>query len=355
MSIELHRGISVEHKIRPVQHLELHYSHTIGRSDFSGPSFRSPVDIARGEGDVAYVVSRATEPRPDGKRITMFTLSEDYITEFGKGYTPSRADRIAEDGAMVWPTAIAVDREDGNVYLADGWLNRITVFSSDGDFVSKWGTQGSAEGEISYPAGLAFNSQNELVVVDGENHRVQKFSKDGRFISSAGTHGTGDGEFNMPWGVAVDKDDNIYVADWSNDRIQKLGADGSFQMSIGSSGDGEGEFRRPSDVAVDGDGFIYVTDWGNDRLEVFDRAGEFVTARTGDATMSKWGTEKLNANPEMWEIRKTAQGMEREKMFWSPVAVEVDDANRVFVVEASRSRVQIYMKQVPFFFEPGRL
>ncbi len=355
MSIEIHRGTSVEHKIRPVQQLELHYSHTIGRSDFSGPSFRSPVGIARGEGDVVYVVSRSTEPRPDGKRITVFTLGEDYITEFGKGHTPNGPDRTADDGAIVWPTDIAVDREDHNVFLADGWLNRISVFNGDGEFLGKWGTPGSGEGEISYPAGLAFNSQNELIVVDGENHRVQKFTKGGKFISSVGSHGQGEGEFNLPWGVAADKNDNIYVADWGNDRVQKLGSDGSFQMSIGSAGAGEGEFHRPSDVAVDGDGFIYVTDWGNDRLEVFDRNGGFATERTGDSTMSKWGIEKLNANPEMWEVRKTAQGMEREKMFWSPVAVEVDDDNRVFVVESSRSRVQIYVKQVPFFFEPGRL
>ena len=83
--------------------------------------------------------------------------------------------------------------------------------------------------------------------------------------------------------------------------------------------------NRPSGVAVDSDGVIYVADWLNNRLQVFDPDGNFVTARTGDATVSKWGKEKLDANPEMWEERQRAYGMEREKDFWGPTGVAVDD------------------------------
>ena len=355
MSTEIIRDVSVQHKSRPVQPVELYYSHTIGRADFSGPSFRTPQDIARGEGDVVYVVSRSKEPRPDGKRITMFTIDEDYITDFGKGFTPSGPDTPAEDGAVVWPTAITVDKEEGNVYLADSWLNRISIFSRDGEWIGKWGTHGEADGEINGPSGIAFDSQNNLVMVDSQNHRVQKLTKDGRFLAKWGSQGQGEGQFYMPWGIGIDKNDNIFVADWHNDRIQKFSSDGKFLMQFGSSGTAEGQFHRPSDVAVDREGIIYVTDWGNDRLQVFDPEGDFIALRTGDATMSKWGAQKLDANPEMWQIRKTAQGLEREQLFWAPVAVEVDDDDRIFVVESSRSRVQIYQKQAPYFFEPGRL
>ena len=40
----------------------------------------------------------------------------------------------------------------------------------------------------------------------------------------------------------------------------------------------------------------------------------FVTLRTGDATISKWGKEKLDANAEMWGERQRAYGLEREKL-----------------------------------------
>jgi hypothetical protein len=75
---------------------------------------------------------------------------------------------------------------------------------------------------------------------------------------------------------------------------------------------------------------------------------------TGDGTISKWGKEKLDANAEMWNEREIAQGLEREKDLWGPIAVEVDDQDRIFVVESARSRIQVYQKQAAWFFG-GRL
>ena len=70
---------------------------------------------------------------------------------------------------------------------------------------------------------------------------------------------------------------------------------------------------------------------------------------TGEATVSKWGKEKLDASPEMWLQRQKAQGLEREKQLRGPTAVEVDAGNRIFVAECARSRIQVYRKQIPFF------
>lgn len=53
----------------------------------------------------------------------------------------------------------------------------------------------------------------------------------------------------------------------------------------------------------------------------------------------------------MWKERKRAQGLEREKLFWGPIAVEVDDENRIFVAETARSHIQVYRKQAAIF--PG--
>ena len=46
----------------------------------------------------------------------------------------------------------------------------------------------------------------------------------------------------------------------------------------------------------------------------------------------------------MWDQRTIAYGLEREKLFASAVAVEVDDANRIFVADYGRSRIQVYRK-----------
>ena len=329
------------------------YSHTIGKNDSIGTGFSRPVAMALGKGDLIYVVARSVEFNTSGKRVVMCTVGEDYLGEFGRGSTPGQTPDPEADGSIVWPTSIALDK-DGNVYLADEALNRITIFTKDGDWVGKWGTPGEGEGDINQPSGLAFDQDDNLFLVDGLNNRVQKFTKDGKFLASWGRLGSGDGEFNMPWGIDIDSQGDVYVVDWRNDRIQKFTPEGQFLMKFGSSGGGDGEFNRPTGVAVDKDGTIYVADCENNRLQVFGHEGSFVTKMTGDATISKWAKLKLDANPEMWKEREMAQGMEREKLFWGPIAVEVDDQGRIFVLESNRHRIQVYRKQHPVF-SGGRL
>ena len=331
-------------------HVTLQYSHTIGRSERNGSGFLSPVAVARGEGDLVYVVSRGNELYPDALRITICTVGEDYISDFGRGALVN-AEPNPADGCFVWPTSIALDKE-WNVYVADEWLNRISIFTKDGDWIGKWGTPGDGDGEIDHPSGLAFDKNDNLYLVDSVNNRIQVFTKDGKFLAKWGRVGSGDGEFDMPWGIDIDSNGDVYVADWRNDRIQKFTPDGQFLMEIGSSGTGDGEFNRPTGLAVDKHGIIYVTDWMNDRLQVFGADGSFITVLTGDATVSKWGLEKLIANPEMWAERERAQGMEREKLFWGPTDVDVDDEGRIFVVESARRRIQVYRKQSPTFAGP---
>ena len=344
-----------------VQGATFRYSHTIGRGEEAGTGFKNPVSVARGEGDLMYVVSRAYDYRSDSKRITVCTVGEDYIGEIGNagrlGGEMMDSGESDAPGSMVWPTSVALDKT-GNVYVSDEWLNRIAMFSSDGEWLGAWGTQGDADGEVDQPAGIAFDSEDNLYVVDTGNNRIQKFTKDGQFLAKWGQQGSGDGEFDMPWGIGLDADNNVCIADWRNDRIQKFAPDGRFLMAFGESGSEDGQFNRPADVAVDKEGLIYVADWRNDRVQVFDAEGRFITEIIGDATLSKWGITKLDANPDMKMQRDIAQGLEREKFLRGPMGVVVDDQDQVFIVDSQRNRIQIYRKIPPFFvglYDGGRL
>ena len=334
----------------PTLGITLQYSHTIGRAEFSGPGFRNPTAMARGEDNIMYVASRSYDYRPDGKRVTMCTVDEEFISEFAKGvFEQGDGEAVSTDGATIWPTAITVG-PDGKVYLADEYLNRISIYSPDGEYLAKWERPGEGNGEWQKPSGLVFGKNDTLYLVDGGNHRVQMLTADGEYLGQWGEFGSGAGQFNMPYGIAADGAGNIYVADWRNDRIQKFTADGQFLMQFGVSGDGPGQFNRPTDVAVDRDGAIYVADWNNDRMQAFHPNGDYAGMTYGEATVSQWGKGKLDANPEMWEERKIAQGLEREKRFWGPIAVECDDDGRIFVVETARSRIQVFRKQMPVFY-----
>ncbi len=82
-------------------------------------------------------------------------------------------------------------------------------------FVTKWGSQGSGDGEFTNPVGAAVDSSGNVYVADTGNHRIQKFDTSGGFVIKWGSQGAGDGEFSYPYGVAVDSSGNVYVADYA--------------------------------------------------------------------------------------------------------------------------------------------
>ena len=329
--------------------LELQYSDTVGfTADQGGRGFLLPTAmVVRSDGRI-FVVSRSNPAALDIVGIQMVTRDHDYFGQVGK--------QGREPGQMVWPSALALDGDD-NLYLADDFLQRITAFDREGNLISTWGTKGSGDGEFDGPSGLVFDSDDNLVLVDHRNHRIQKFTKDGRFLDKWGTFGDGDGQFNLPWGITRDRQGDLYVADWRNDRIQKMSPDGQFIAKYGSSGDGDGQFSRPSGVAVDSEGNIYVADWGNQRVQVLDPDGNFLLKLRGEATLSAWAREYLEAQADEKEARSSfvpvfevdtddpsEVSARTEPYFWDPVTVVVDDDDRAYVLETCRNRFQIYEK-----------
>jgi DNA-binding beta-propeller fold protein YncE len=325
----------------------LKYADNVGFcADMGGRGFMMPTAMVIRDDGLIFVVSRSNTTARNIIGIQKVTRNHDYFGQIGTyGNKP---------GQMIWPTSLALDSED-NLYLADEFLHRITIFDRDGNLVSTWGKKGSAEGEIDSPSGILFNHDDNLVMVDHRNNRIQKFTRDGRFISAFGSAGDGDGQFNLPWGIAQDKQGNLYVADWRNDRIQKFTKDGEFLAKFGTSGDGDGQFNRPSGVGVDSEGNIYVADWGNQRVQVLDPEGRFLTKLRGEAQLNPWALEYLDAQQDENRARQsykpvydvdtddpTEVSARIEPYFWDPVTVALDDEDRAYVLETCRHRFQIY-------------
>ena len=196
------------------------------------------------------------------------------------------------DGQLKYPSGIAIDAS-GNVYVVDKGNHRIQKFTSDGSFITKWGSDGSGEGQFHFPDDIAVDAAGYVYVSDLVNNRIQKFTSDGVFITKWGSESFGDGQFT-PYGIAVDASGNVYVmddsriyakdasgnmyvADDTNNRIQKFTSDGSFITKWGSGGSGDGQFNNSSDIAVDAAGYVYVPDDANHRIQKFTSDGVFVT------------------------------------------------------------------------------
>ena len=107
------------------------------------------------------VISRGSETPAffPCKRVTVFSVDEQLLQEFGQKIPPEDADENAPAGTFMWPTSLTVDSK-GNTYVADEWLQRITVFDKDGECTGTWGKQGSGEGEFNKPSGLACDAND---------------------------------------------------------------------------------------------------------------------------------------------------------------------------------------------------
>ena len=327
--------------------LNLRYVDNVGfNADNGGRGFHLPTAmVIRGDGRI-FVASRSSLNLLVIVGIQMVSRNHDFYGQIGR--------HGREPGQMIGPTALALDAED-NLYLADEFLQRITVYDRDGDLVTTWGKKGSGDGEFNAPSGLAFDRDDNMLLVDHKNHRVQRLTKDGTYISQWGSFGDGDGEFNLPWGITQDRDANVFIADWRNDRIQKFTPDGEFVAKYGAPGTGDGQLNRPSDVAVDSEGNLWVADWGNQRLQVLDPEGNFIAKARGEADLSVWSQEYMTAQKDEELARSSyvpvfevdtddinEESARIEPYFWDPVAVAVDDEGCGYVLETGRHRFQIY-------------
>ena len=89
-------------------------------------------------------------------------MDEELIGQLAHGLTDSvEGDRSSADGYLIWPTGIPLNILD-MVYLVDEWLNRISIFTKDGEYVTKWGRLGCGAGVWSKPPGLAINKDDNL-------------------------------------------------------------------------------------------------------------------------------------------------------------------------------------------------
>ena len=91
--------------------------------------------------------------------------------------------------------------------------------ASTGVVVTKWGTDGTGDGEFGIPSGVAVASNGSVYVSDDGSGNIQKFTSEGVFVSKWGTIREGDGQFSQPYGVAVASDGSVYVVGKNNHRI----------------------------------------------------------------------------------------------------------------------------------------
>ena len=233
-------------------------------------------------------------------------------------------------------------RSDGN----GGHIRRINWKDEDLDIF----------GNFSWPVQMIQDSEGVLYVSDEADNCIHTLVDDGEkgyvpiggaaqgaqeLESSTAVDKIGEGKLDSPSGIAFDLEENLLVVDTGNNRVQKFDKDGNFINSIKNYG--EKAFNRPSSVHIDEKGYLFESNWGHDSVLIFDDKENFIYELMGDATLSKWCKEFLEVNPEQSSWRENAGLLDEEKKFWKPTGIESNE-DLIFIADACRHRVQIYQK-----------
>jgi DNA-binding beta-propeller fold protein YncE len=176
--------------------------------------FMGPTNISLDSQGNIYVI--------DGERDDIQKLDPDgsFLSKWGGSG--------AADGQFFNAGGLVVDAQ-GNVYVAAGENQRVDKFDSGGGFLLKWGSAGQGDNEFDLPCDVAVDPQGNVYVVNfgysfgsESQPRVQKFDGDGQFLARWGSFGTGDGQFRNPDGIVLDGEGNVYVVDYTNNTLQKF-------------------------------------------------------------------------------------------------------------------------------------
>ena len=177
------------------------------------------------------------------------------------------------DGVLERPTGLALDRERGELYVADTASHDVKVFDAQGRLLRRIGRRGEAEGEFNFPTHLWFRA-GELYVSDTMNGRVQVFARGAqRPRLVVGARGLFVGQLVRPKGVATDSAGNIYVVESYYDHLLVFDREGRFLLPIGGLGRDAGQFYLPAGLWVDERDRVFVADMFNGRVVVLQFLG----------------------------------------------------------------------------------
>ncbi|MBL8211406.1 MAG: hypothetical protein JNK87_11870 [Bryobacterales bacterium] len=136
------------------------------------------------------------------------------------------------------PQGVAVDG-DGNLFIADNVNDRVRKVDKNGIITTLAGsTNGfggdggpSTQARLARPRRLCLDTAGNLYVSEGWNNRIRRITRNGIITTVAGTgrnEHSGDGgpanqaSLSSPTGIAIDNNGNLYIADTGSHRIRRV-------------------------------------------------------------------------------------------------------------------------------------
>ena len=194
------------------------------------------------------------------------------------------------------PVGITVHPTTGQIYVADRNNNRIQVFNNNLTFSHTIIPSGNHQFNVPYD--VALDNEGYLYVAEHLHNCITKLNTNGQYITRFGTPGSTQGQPSShtinniltcvgDWELTTNEFDTpgstrgqpssltiynniVYVSDWGNNRVSMFDTNGTFFHCFGKTGSREGDFNRPHGLTIDGlNNLLYVSDIYNDRIVVY--------------------------------------------------------------------------------------
>lgn len=189
-------------------------------------------------------------------------------TVAGSG-APGFADGVGAQVRFNGPMGVAVD-DEGRIFVADTWNDRIRVIEPDGRVHTLAGGEGpgyadghGSEARFDTPTDLKLDVHGDLLVADQGNDAIRRVRIDGAVTTRIG----GPGNEPMLWApmtLVVTRDDVLYVGERRTGRVLQISAGGHVLAIAGQ--DEAGHFARPASLALLPDGSLLLSDSDGYRL-----------------------------------------------------------------------------------------
>ena len=238
----------------------------------------------------------------------------------------------------------------------------VSAFAAFG-FLDRWGTDGTAAGQMRDPQGVGVGPNGHVYVVEFSGFRVNEFTSTGGFVRmwgkdvggsgvnsctsgcSAAIQAAGDGEFGFGGDLDVHPvNGDVYVID-DTDRLQQFTSTGTFIRKWGGGGGQEGNFDDSLGLDVTANA-VFVADAGNDRIQQFTLDGTFERM---------WGKDVGGPGVNLCTSGcQTGVSGNAAGEFNNPLDVGAAPSGDLYVTDANTNRVQQFSPAATFLRTWGK-